>query len=153
MFGKKSSTEVFASVELWRRARDSNPRSRFSDLHDFQSCSFDQLGQLSISQQAIFYYISLEKSSLFQKFSEYFFSFYRKSTRQSIECYLITFLACLKLQAEFIRNHGDELGIGRFTSRRLNCITEIGVQNLNISPIPCNLNGMANCSFNTRRCG
>ncbi len=34
---------------FWRRARDSNPRSRFSDLHDFQSCSFDQLGQLSIN--------------------------------------------------------------------------------------------------------
>ena len=32
----------------WRRARDSNPRSRFDGLHDFQSCSFDQLGQLSV---------------------------------------------------------------------------------------------------------
>ena len=33
----------------WRRARDSNPRNRFGGLHDFQSCSFDQLGQLSVS--------------------------------------------------------------------------------------------------------
>ena len=49
---------------LWRRARDSNPRSRFSDLHDFQSCSFDQLGQLSISQQSIFYTIFSKKSRL-----------------------------------------------------------------------------------------
>ena len=32
----------------WRRARDSNPRNRFGGLHDFQSCSFDQLGQLSV---------------------------------------------------------------------------------------------------------
>ena len=44
-------TRVFNLLKTlieWRRARDSNPRSRFSDLHDFQSCSFDQLGQLSI---------------------------------------------------------------------------------------------------------
>ena len=32
---------------LWRRARDSNPRTGYSPLHDFQSCSFGQLGQLS----------------------------------------------------------------------------------------------------------
>ena len=40
---------------FWRRARDSNPRNRFSSLHDFQSCSFDQLGQLSVS--TVMYYI------------------------------------------------------------------------------------------------
>ena len=32
---------------FWRRARDSNPRVGFDPLHDFQSCSFGQLGQLS----------------------------------------------------------------------------------------------------------
>ena len=32
---------------IWRRARDSNPRMSVDSLHDFQSCSFDQLGQLS----------------------------------------------------------------------------------------------------------
>ena len=32
---------------FWRRARDSNPRTGFDLLHDFQSCSFGQLGQLS----------------------------------------------------------------------------------------------------------
>ena len=37
------------TLYLWRRARDSNPRNRFGGLHDFQSCSFDQLGQLSVS--------------------------------------------------------------------------------------------------------
>ena len=36
------------TLYLWRRARDSNPRNRCSSLHDFQSCSFDQLGQLSV---------------------------------------------------------------------------------------------------------
>ena len=37
------------TLHFWRRARDSNPRNRFGGLHDFQSCSFDQLGQLSVS--------------------------------------------------------------------------------------------------------
>src|SRR5699024_11903505 len=36
----------------WRRARDSNPRDRGCGLHDFQSCSFNQLGQLSMAPQA-----------------------------------------------------------------------------------------------------
>src|SRR5699024_8463190 len=38
----------------WRRARDSNPRDRGCGLHDFQSCSFNQLGQLSMAPQAGF---------------------------------------------------------------------------------------------------
>ena len=46
----------------WRRARDSNPRSRFSDLHDFQSCSFDQLGQLSIYFLGLLYNSCSKKS-------------------------------------------------------------------------------------------
>ena len=55
-------------IIFWRRARDSNPRSRFSDLHDFQSCSFDQLGQLSIYsskhfQSALILYIIDYKKS------------------------------------------------------------------------------------------
>ncbi len=59
---------------FWRRARDSNPRNRFSSLHDFQSCSFDQLGQLSIN---IFNYVayvlymnSKKKSSVFSNLIE-----------------------------------------------------------------------------------
>ena len=36
------------SLKIWRRARDLNPRDHGSGLHDFQSCSFGQLGQLSI---------------------------------------------------------------------------------------------------------
>ena len=38
----------------WRRARDSNPRNRFGGLHDFQSCSFDQLGQLSVLPEILY---------------------------------------------------------------------------------------------------
>ena len=32
----------------WRRERDSNPRYTFRCTHDFQSCTFGQLGHLSI---------------------------------------------------------------------------------------------------------
>ena len=31
---------------FWRRCGDSNPRSLVKDLHDFQSCSFGQLGHI-----------------------------------------------------------------------------------------------------------
>ena len=46
---KAHRNSIKITVDLWRRARDSNPRSRVDGLHDFQSCSFDQLGQLSVS--------------------------------------------------------------------------------------------------------
>ena len=45
---KKDSNTKRYHYLFWRRARDSNPRNAFRRLHDFQSCSFDQLGQLSI---------------------------------------------------------------------------------------------------------
>ncbi len=62
----KTKTPLLRCSCLWRRARDSNPRSRFSDLHDFQSCSFDQLGQLSGYLIALTLYTSTQKkSSLF----------------------------------------------------------------------------------------
>ena len=62
----KGSTYRYYLLFFWRRARDSNPRSRFSDLHDFQSCSFDQLGQLSIYLIALTLYTRWhKKSSLF----------------------------------------------------------------------------------------
>ena len=57
---EKRSKTSFAPT--WRRDGDSNPRSRFNGLHDFQSCSFDQLGHLSI-EYCIFrtpdYYIQI----------------------------------------------------------------------------------------------
>ena len=43
---QKNTARVF--FVFWRRARDSNPRTGYSPLHDFQSCSFGQLGQLSV---------------------------------------------------------------------------------------------------------
>ena len=38
---------IIINNKKWRREGDSNPRSRFNDLHDFQSCSLNQLGHLS----------------------------------------------------------------------------------------------------------
>lgn len=46
---EKPKALMYQGFRLWRRARDSNPRTGYSPLHDFQSCSFDQLGQLSVS--------------------------------------------------------------------------------------------------------
>ena len=42
---------------IWRRARDSNPRILVEALHDFQSCSFGQLGQPCV---CIWYYILIQ---------------------------------------------------------------------------------------------
>lgn len=64
---EKRSKTSFAPT--WRRDGDSNPRSRFNGLHDFQSCSFDQLGQLSIRKHrsvisgALLLYRTNEKKS------------------------------------------------------------------------------------------
>ena len=59
---KVHRNSIKITVDLWRRDGDSNPRSRFNGLHDFQSCSFDQLGHLSI-EYCIFrtpdYYIQI----------------------------------------------------------------------------------------------
>ena len=52
---------------LWRRERDSNPRSVISRTHDFQSCALDQLSHLSMPTD-ILYYFFLLLSSLFRKF-------------------------------------------------------------------------------------
>ena len=53
---------------FWRRARDSNPRVGFDPLHDFQSCSFGQLGQLSVFN-ALLLYINKTKNAR-EKLSE-----------------------------------------------------------------------------------
>lgn len=72
---KKNLRSANCSPQVWRRDGDSNPRSRFNGLHDFQSCSFDQLGHLSL-WYSIFrtpdYYIQITtecqgKSSKFHK--------------------------------------------------------------------------------------
>ena len=46
LFGKMKAPKK-GCFHFWRRARDSNPRNSVDCLHDFQSCSFGQLGQLS----------------------------------------------------------------------------------------------------------
>ena len=67
---------------FWRRARDSNPRNGFGRLHDFQSCSFDRLGQLSVFikltgayQQALCYYNQYNPKNQVVFFNLHFFYF------------------------------------------------------------------------------
>ena len=60
---KKDSNTKRHYYLFWRRARDSNPRNGFGRLHDFQSCSFDQLGQLSTSLIALLLYITCKEKS------------------------------------------------------------------------------------------
>ena len=81
----KSTTPLGNTLYFWRRAWDSNPRNGFGRLHDFQSCSFDQLGQLSIYsskhfQSALILYIIDYKKS---RVNLYFLSNFKevKSTR------------------------------------------------------------------------
>ena len=47
LFLPMQKADLATCFSFWRRARDSNPRTGFDLLHDFQSCSFGQLGQLS----------------------------------------------------------------------------------------------------------
>ena len=49
------------TVDLWRREGDSNPWYGDYRTHDFQSCSFGQLGHLS-KYRSILYQINYEKS-------------------------------------------------------------------------------------------
>lgn len=51
---------------FWRREGDSNPWYGGNRTHDFQSCSFGQLGHLS-KQQSVLYQNKSKKSSLFEK--------------------------------------------------------------------------------------
>ena len=74
-FIKKVAASDMQLVATWRRARDSNPRMSVDSLHDFQSCSFDQLGQLSIrkhrsviSGALLLYRTSVKKSGVNQIF-------------------------------------------------------------------------------------
>ena len=45
-FTKKVAASDMKLAATWRRRRDSNPRNRFSGLHDFQSCALDQTRRL-----------------------------------------------------------------------------------------------------------
>ena len=70
---KEKSHKNLSSYGFWRRARDSNPRTGYSPLHDFQSCSFDQLGQLSVSAIKCLYIIY----DLFEKIKCFFNFIYK----------------------------------------------------------------------------
>ena len=64
---KESLRNLLRFIGFWRRARDSNPRSRFDGLHDFQSCSFDQLGQLSVCSTGTIILYGVQKIKCFFK--------------------------------------------------------------------------------------
>ena len=46
IFTTKIKSHPQVTFCFWRRCGDSNPRSLVKDLHDFQSCSFGQLGHI-----------------------------------------------------------------------------------------------------------
>ena len=48
-----SFEDVSKEVDSWRRDGDSNPGYGYYRTHDFQSCSFGQLGHLSIIQFSV----------------------------------------------------------------------------------------------------
>ncbi len=65
---------------VWRREGDSNPWYGDYRTHDFQSCSFGQLGHLSTYRKLLYQIIS-EKSSLifvfvYPKLKKYLFGVY-----------------------------------------------------------------------------
>ena len=64
---KKITECQTALCNFWRRARDSNPRNGFGRLHDFQSCSFDRLGQLSIHIQGTSFEVPCYYNQLTEK--------------------------------------------------------------------------------------
>ena len=65
----------------------------------------------------------------------------------------ITDLGGFELKLQFIRNQGDEFRIGGLALGIADGIAEEPLQGIQISPIPRNLNGMANGSFHSGRCG
>ncbi len=57
---------------FWRRNGDSNPGCGCNHIHDFQSCSFDQLGHFSVHVQMLLYYTENGKKN------QVFFRFFSK---------------------------------------------------------------------------
>ena len=47
------------------------------------------------------------------------------------------------IQPHLIGYHRDELRVGRFPSQVMDGVAEVAVEGIHVSPIPCNLDGMA----------
>ena len=56
-------------------------------------------------------------------------------------------LAGSQLQAKLIGNHGNKLRIGGFSTSVVDGVSEIRIQNIDISPVPSHFNGMAYSPF------
>ena len=59
----------------------------------------------------------------------------------------------LIFEAEIIRDHRNKLAIRGLSSIILNGISKITVQRIHVAPIPRDLDGVADGSFDSRRCG
>ena len=58
------------------------------------------------------------------------------------------FIGCLPhplpfIQPHFVGNHCDELRVGRFAPQVMDGIAEVAVEGVHVSPVPCNLDGVA----------
>ena len=65
----------------------------------------------------------------------------------------ITHSGTAHLQLELVRNQGDELRIGRLALGIGNRVPKESLQGIQIATIPCNLNGVTDRSFHSRRRG
>ena len=61
----------------------------------------------------------------------------------------ICHFAGLQLQLEFIGNQGDEFRIGRFAFRIADSIAKKSLQSIQITSVPCDLDGVADGTFHT----
>ena len=57
------------------------------------------------------------------------------------------------MKLQFVSDQGDELRIGGFALCIADGVAEKSLQSIQVATVPCNLNGMADGSFHTGRCG
>ena len=69
------------------------------------------------------------------------------------EYHAVFILVQLILKSEVIRDHGDELAISGFATVVLDSVAEVRVEGVNVTAIPCNLNGVAYSALNAACCG
>ena len=62
-------------------------------------------------------------------------------------------VACLEFKAEMIRYKRDKFGVGRLALRCVNGVGENFCQHINIAPVPCDLDSMADSPLNAGRGG
>ena len=53
----------------------------------------------------------------------------------------------LVFEAQVVRYHGDELRVCRFSPRVLDGVSEVGIECIHITPVPCDFDGVADSSL------